>query len=67
MTNNEFRLGDEVVIYNPSSKFHKCRGKIIDITHHINKYTWVIVEIKISDRAIRIMFPEGRFLIKVDR
>ena len=64
---NKFRLGDEVIINNPSSKFHKCKGEIIDVTHHINKYTWVTVEIKIGDRAIRIMFPEGRFLIKVDR
>ena len=64
---NKFRLGDEVIINNPSSRFHKCKGKIIDVTHYASGLDWVTVEIKMGNRAIRMMFPENRFLMKVGR
>lgn len=64
---NKFRLGDEVIINNPSSKFHKYKGKIIDVTHYLSGLNWAIVDVKSGDKVIRMMFPENRFLIKVDR
>ena len=64
---NKFRLGDEVIINNPSSKFHKCKGKITNANYCTSKFTWVTVEIKIGDRAIHMLFPDYRFLMKVGR
>ena len=67
MTNNRLKWGDEVVINNPSSKFHKCRGKVVDVTHYLSGLNWAIVDVKSNDKIIRMMFPENRFLMKVGR
>ena len=64
---DRFRLGGEVIINNSSSKFHKCKGKIIDVIHHANDLDWVIVDVNINGKVIRMMFPENRFLMKVGR
>lgn len=64
---NKFRLGDEVIINNPSSKFHRCKGKIIDVTHYASGLDWAIVDVNINGKVIRMMFPENRFLMKVGR
>ena len=64
---NKFRLGAEVIINNPSSKFHKCRGEIIGMTHYISGINWVTVRVNIGMKAIHMMFPENRFLMKVGR
>lgn len=64
---NKFRLGDEVIINNPSSKFHKCKGKVINMTDYISGVNWVTVGVNISGRVIHMMFPENRFLMKVGR
>ena len=64
---NKFRLGDEVIINNPPSKFHKCKGKVINMTHYASGLDWVTVEININGKIIHMMFPENRFLMKVGR
>ena len=49
---NKFRLGDEVVINNPSSRFHKYRGKIIGITHYASGLNWAIVDVNINGKVV---------------
>ena len=64
---NKFRLGDGVIINNPSSKFHRCKGIITNINYYNGKSTWVTVEIRMDNKTIHMLFPDYRFLIKVDR
>ena len=64
---DRLRWGDEVIINNPSSKFHKCKGKVYNVTHYLSGLNWVLADINIGSKVVRMEVPEGRFLIKVDR
>ena len=63
---DKFRLGDEVVINNPSSKFHRHKGIITNINYHTGRSTWVTVEIRTNDKIVHMLFPDYRFLMKVN-
>ena len=63
---DKFRLGDKVIINNPSSKFHKCKGIITNINYYTGKSIWVTVEIRTNNKIVHMLFPDYRFLMKVN-
>ena len=64
---NKFRLGDGVIINNPSSKFHGCKGIITNINCYTGKSTWVTVEIRMGNRTIQMLFPDYKYLKKAGK
>lgn len=61
MANNKgLQVGDEVVINNPSSKFHRFKGVVKKVTEN---WTMISVEV-LTGKHIDIIFPTGRYLLR---